>query len=264
MSGDCTEAMSCYTLLFPSPGRTLKCDPGYKVAVDFYSLEWDCVPDDGQCPGLGGFRLGCPEALPLNPEPVTTANPFGTCECEGQFFSNDDCTEGFFCLEEEFGENMGNWTQCRQDQIIRTNFLQNTVVCINRVEGQQCPGSFNVECDDIGVLNEDKCECDGQLWINSDCTEGFSCYSRIAGGGREISCPAGEAINIDITAYSWDCVQDLDHCPGKGGFSLGACDGSWQGTVPPPGESTTAAGSGSSEKVLSATLFAAVVVLKAF
>ena len=39
MSADCTEAMSCYSLLFPKPGRTLKCDPGYKVAVDFYSLE---------------------------------------------------------------------------------------------------------------------------------------------------------------------------------------------------------------------------------
>ena len=39
ISGDCSEAMLCYTYLFPLPGRTLKCDPGYKVAVDFYSLE---------------------------------------------------------------------------------------------------------------------------------------------------------------------------------------------------------------------------------
>ena len=100
-----------------------------------------------------------------------------------------------------------------------------------------------------------------QLWVNGDCTEGFSCYSRIAGGGRSISCPAaGEVLNIDITAYSWDCVQDTDHCPGLGGFTLGACDGSWEGTVPPP---EIPPESGSSAKVLSATLFAAVMILKA-
>ena len=39
MSGDCSEALACYTLLFPKPGRTLKCALGYKVAVDFYALE---------------------------------------------------------------------------------------------------------------------------------------------------------------------------------------------------------------------------------
>ena len=43
MSADCSEAMSCLTLLFPTPGRTLKCDPGYKVAVDFYSLEYEFI-----------------------------------------------------------------------------------------------------------------------------------------------------------------------------------------------------------------------------
>ena len=43
MSSDCSEAMSCYTLLFPQPGRTLKCESGYKVAVDFYSLEYEFI-----------------------------------------------------------------------------------------------------------------------------------------------------------------------------------------------------------------------------
>ena len=59
---------------------------------------------------------------------------------------------------------MGMWWNCSDDQIIRPNFLQKTVVCINRVEGQQCPGSFNVECDPI-ELNPDACECDGQVRI---------------------------------------------------------------------------------------------------
>jgi len=262
MSSDCSEAMTCITLLFPTPGRTLKCDPGYKVAIDFYSLEWECVPDDGQCPGLGGFRLGCPEEIPENPEPSEQVNPYGTCECDGQFFSNEDCTAGIFC-DSALGENKGMWTQCGEDQIIRPNFEFNTVVCINRVEGQQCPGAFNVECSDF-ELNPADCECDGQVWITNGCTEGFSCNSRSAGGGRSLSCFDGEVLNIDITAYSWDCVQDTSHCPSTGGFVLGACDGSWDGT---PEESTLAPeenGNGASERVLSGALLAAALVLNAF
>ena len=75
-------------------------------------------------------------------------------------------------------------------------------------------------------------------------------------------------LNIDITAYSWDCIIDTGTCPGLGGFTLGACDGSWDGTVPPPvAETTTTADGGpdttdgSSEKVLSSILLAAVMVL---
>ena len=97
----------------------------------------------------------------MNPEPSVEVNPYGTCGCDGQFFSNDDCTAGLFC-DSSLGENMGMWTNCSEDQIIRPNFLQNTVVCINRVEGQQCPGPFNVECDPI-VLDPEACECDGQV-----------------------------------------------------------------------------------------------------
>lgn len=267
MNNDCTEAFVCYSLLYPNGGRGLVCPEGSRVAIDFYSLEWSCVPDDGQCPGLGGFRLGCPEEVPTNPLPVEETNTLGTCGCGGQFFGNDDCSEGFFCSEDEWDQNKGmHWT-CGEDQIIRPNFLTNTVVCINRVEGQQCPGEFSVSCTDI-ELNPDACECDGQLWINKDCTEGFSCYSRLAGGGRALSCPQGQVLNIDITAYSWDCIIDTGTCPGLGGFTLGACDGSWDGTVPPPvAETTTTADGGpdttdgSSEKVLSSILLAAVMVL---
>ena len=90
-------------------------------------------------------------------------NPYGTCECDGQFFSNEDCTAGIFC-DSALGENKGMWTQCGEDQIIRPNFEFNTVVCINRVEGQQCPGAFNVECSDF-ELNPADCECDGQVCL---------------------------------------------------------------------------------------------------
>ena len=150
---------------------------------------WSCVPDDGQCPGLGGFRLGCPEEVPSNPLPVEETNPLGTCGCGGQFFGNDDCSEGFFCSEDEWDQNKGmHWT-CGEDQIIRPNFLTNTVVCINRVEGQQCPGEFSVSCTDI-ELNPDACECDGQVrstWIGYTELNDIATIPSLSSGSTKIA-----------------------------------------------------------------------------
>ena len=100
----------------------------------------------------------------LTPPAVDVENPFETCLCEGQFFSNVNCTQAFFC-NENVEENRGNLTVCPDGQIIRPNFLQDTVQCIDRVSEYQCPGSFNVQCaeDDIGTPDVSKCECDGQV-----------------------------------------------------------------------------------------------------
>ena len=118
-----------------------------------------------------------------------------------------------------------------------------------------------------------------QVWITNDCTQGFSCNSKVAGGGRSLSCFEGEVLNIDISAYTWDCVQDTGHCPSTGGFVLGACDGSLDGTTevsttedgqPEPTTDTTESttddgsdGNDGSEKILSGTLLAVVLVVNA-
>ena len=39
MNNDCTEAFTCYSILYPNGGRSLKCPEGSRVAVDFYTLE---------------------------------------------------------------------------------------------------------------------------------------------------------------------------------------------------------------------------------
>jgi len=59
MRADCREAFVCYSL-FMGGGRSIECDQNHIVKMDFYKFTWECVPDDGQCPGLGGYRLGCP------------------------------------------------------------------------------------------------------------------------------------------------------------------------------------------------------------
>ena len=71
--------------------------------------------------------------------------------------------QAFFCNDNVEG-NRGDLTTCPDGQIIRPNFLQDTVQCIDRVSNYQCPGSFNVKCaEDEIVLNPDACECDGQV-----------------------------------------------------------------------------------------------------
>ena len=171
MRADCREAFICYAL-FPGGGRGIECDENHIVKMDFYKFTWECVQDDGQCPGLGGYRLGCPaeDVVPtMTPPQVDVENPFETCECEGQFFSNVNCTQAFFC-NENTAENLGNLTVCPDGQIIRPNFLQDTVQCIDRVSDYQCPGAFYVECaeNDIGTPDNSMCECDGQVrsWTN--------------------------------------------------------------------------------------------------
>ena len=66
---------------------------GEYVYIDFETGNWNCTSDGSACPGGAVNGVGCPM-----PEcDVFASNPYGTCECDGQFFINDECTEGFFC-----------------------------------------------------------------------------------------------------------------------------------------------------------------------
>ncbi len=72
----------------------------------FFPPPRSCQEDVGQCPDMGGFRLGCKaDADPDASEPLChySDNDLGTCECEGQFFLNADCTQGFYCHAESEG-----------------------------------------------------------------------------------------------------------------------------------------------------------------
>ena len=100
VSADCREAYKCNK---DGGGVGVMCDEGEVVSIDVRSWNWGCSTDVGQCPGLGGFILGCGEGSPTAPTgpscDVTRENPFEDreCKCEDQFFINDDCTAGFLC-----------------------------------------------------------------------------------------------------------------------------------------------------------------------
>jgi hypothetical protein len=223
MRADCREVFICYSLLI-NGGKHLTCDEGYIIDIDLFDLRMTCIPDNGQCPGLGGYTLGCPEAVPTQ-TPVTNdeVNPLGTCKCEGQFFSSSDCTQAFWCGA-DVANNIGGLQECQEGQIVRPNFEEDLAQCVTSVN--QCPGAFNVNCPDEDVGNDfdqNNCACNDQVWVNNDCSTGFYCDSAMANGGKGLKCGTGEMINIDISAFTWTCVQDQGHCPGLGGFSLGTC-----------------------------------------
>jgi hypothetical protein len=98
-----------------------------------------CIPDNGQCPGLGGYTLGCPEAVPTQ-TPVTNdeVNPLGTCKCEGQFFSSSDCTQAFWCGA-DVANNIGGLQECQEGQ---EEYLFSNNNCTHKSANIQTVGSI--------------------------------------------------------------------------------------------------------------------------
>ena len=98
-------------------GQGVVCGEDNVISIDIRSWNWGCTSDEGQCPGLGGFLLGCGAGSPTPPtEPScdsTRLNPFeGTvCECADQFFINDDCSAGFLCKSDRADEE-GCYKEC--------------------------------------------------------------------------------------------------------------------------------------------------------
>lgn len=59
VSNDCKESFYCLDRL-PGGGAALNCEnEGEIVELDFFNHQWECTNNTGNCPGLGGFALGC-------------------------------------------------------------------------------------------------------------------------------------------------------------------------------------------------------------
>ena len=142
------------------------------------------------------YGVGCP--VPLC---EYSKNHLGECGCDDQLFISKDCTDGFWCstnIPDPFMFD-GCRKKCLDDEILVPNVNDHSWECvhINDPNAQWCPGAFNLECPNTGFGNNftfHDCDCDGQIFVNEDCTQGFYCLSRFIGGGREIICDAGEVI----------------------------------------------------------------------
>ena len=231
VSGDCKEAFYCYSA-FEDGGRDLQCGPGQIIAVDLVSLRLYCTEDHGECPGLGGLKVGCqnteiePPALQCDFD----KNPIQECECEGQLMVNEDCTEAFYC---------SYWTPNPSDdgchlvcdkeknEIIYVNPATKEWNCRERPENFICPGKMKIECPRTdGQLWDIKCNCRHEIWMDANCNQAFRCYDTYVEGqgnqGAYARCPDGKVIDIDWeNAYQFSCTDERDKCPGS--FHFG-CD----------------------------------------
>ena len=154
-------------------------------------------------------------------------NPFGNCDCADQFFLNENCTEGFLCHAS--GDNMGCLRKCLDNQVLIPDFADNTWRCIdNDNAGFRCPGKFNLFCPDEDVggnFNDNLCDCDGQLIVSADCKESFYCLARFPEGGASLTCEEdGQIVDVDFETFSWQCSDNVENCPGLGGFKIGCLD----------------------------------------
>ena len=74
--------------------------------------------------------------------------------------------------------------------------------------------------------------------VNSDCSSGFYCFSRLQNGGLLITCPDGQIVEFDTETFTWMCTDNLESCPGLGGYTYGTV-GQVEITTPAPPSTTT-------------------------
>ena len=240
VSNDCTTGFWCTDVIGDdgiNPGQQLTCPEGMHLDIDFENPSYRCTSDPGRCPG--SFKFGCVDASypDYNCESGNgelALNNLGECGCEGQFFISEDCKEGFLCtkfIDDPFLFD-GCKATCDEGFILLPDFAGDKWDCVPDT-AYKCPGKFNLNCYDDNVgsgFDSSICDCDGQLWINDDCTEGFYCWTRLGGGGASINCPDGQTVDADFENFQFACKPDNGLCPGLGGFQLG-CE---LGAVEPP------------------------------
>lgn len=206
--------------------------------MEFDPEDWqDLLSPDNRillrCP-VSGYNL-CPSnetAPPPNPDDVTE-NPLGTCRCDGELWVSEGCSYGFYCNSSSpIG---GSLKICEEDTVLIVDFENNSWDC--QPENGQCPldqvngvGCRQPDCmyghNDLGP-----CGCDGQLYIDEDCNEGFLCSTNIPDpylfDGCKKTCLNGQILVPDIPNKDWRCEDKATtqyKCPGAFHFECKATD----------------------------------------
>ena len=228
VSGDCRESFHCISWL-EGGGNHQVCPEGMIVDYNPISLEWTCSTNTDNCPGLGGFQIGCEAGgIPLpQPDCEFDDNPFGTCDgCEGQMFISEDCSESFYCTQAapEAPHGGGCHLTCNNEtERVHLDYSTNTWECVPREPSFSCPGRFQVDCVDQINVN---CHCDHEFWMRPDCQMAFLCTEERTPTGQNIGktiwCFEGEVLHIDLATMEYSCTTDIASCPGSYHFG---CEG---------------------------------------
>lgn len=230
INSECHEGFYC-TENNPDPylydGCVQRCYQNQVLQPDFATKSWKCVNADQQPYCAGDFNLECTDH-----EPADGFNQ-DMCECEGQILISADCARGFYCRSRFV--NGGVTIECPEGETIHANFDEWSYRC-EADEISHCPGlgGFKAGCRggnleipplecDFQKNNLGECGCEGQIFVNNDCTETHLCTRIIPGGSPEgadgchLSCPDGQKAYIDLHSKVWECREETPDyvCTGK-------------------------------------------------
>jgi hypothetical protein len=259
MNQDCTEGFTCSAPKDPesdvSVGTPLGCDSGKRISINWADpIQSECVDESAAPACPGAMHFGCFENPGTDVPCAESGNSLGQCDgCNGQLFINDDCSAGFWCtdsIQDPFLYD-GCLAKCHEGKILLPDFAKNSWSCVDSTgrhkiliigahflfyfcfltEAPTCPGEYNLRCesDDVGShFDSSICDCEGQLWVSSDCKEAFLCRHSLPDGGLSAKCD-GEGLIVNLSDIGgnevFSCTQDEGQCPGLGGLSLGCSDG---------------------------------------
>eukprot|EP00095_Tigriopus_kingsejongensis_P010353 maker-scaffold1185_size56580-snap-gene-0.14 protein:Tk10353 transcript:maker-scaffold1185_size56580-snap-gene-0.14-mRNA-1 annotation:"uroporphyrin-iii c-methyltransferase" len=120
-----------------------------------------------------------------------TENPWGHCDYSGQLLVNEDCSQGFHCIGQD---GSGCLKVCGPDERLVT-----TEGSHFECHGKGSPAAKDALCPGVAlerIVSPEKvgsnplgtCRCDGELWVNKDCSQGFYCNGSLAEGGATKTC----------------------------------------------------------------------------
>ena len=234
ISEDCSESFYCHPNM-AAAGCFLNCGDNQRVHLDVATDMWECVEREPNfvCPGR--FSVDCTDELDVE------------CHCQNEIWMRPGCRGAYVCNQEqtETGQNFGRAVWCTPPKVLQIDFTNLTnYKCVD--DANTCPGSFHFGCEggdfgdkttieppiltcQTGVELADNpigtCDgCEGQIFINEDCTESFYCFPEMAGDGCYLLCDSSERVYLDVSTNIWECIprEDTFTCPGK--FSVDCVD----------------------------------------
>ena len=94
------------------------------------------------------------------------------CDCFfGNLWITDNCRSGFTCDQDGGVATM----TCPRGEILVPDLAAGTLACQPLDSGFVCPGEFSYDCEETYRID---CHCEGEIWVDADCTQGFrlSCH----------------------------------------------------------------------------------------
>ncbi|TRY74637.1 hypothetical protein TCAL_15615, partial [Tigriopus californicus] len=229
LGDNCDEGFFCSTNI-PDPylfdGCRKSCLSGQILVPDIPNRDWSCKDlseTNFRC--SGEFNLECPS------NSIDGGLTSEDCNCSSEIIVSADCRELLHCSSKF--NNGSKTVKCDEGTIVEIDLETHSYGCTENIG--KCPGmgGFRLGCrgEDLPEPPELKCEfsknplgqcggCEGQIFVNENCTEAFYCSFWTPEDGQEgchKQCSGGQIVQFDLLAKNWTCTDRPEGfiCPGK-------------------------------------------------